>query len=128
MCLQASRQATTNDDIIRELQRLGKSVKEVKQDSERFRMAFEQTQQQISQIVITSKQIEKSQEFLAEQFDKIQVDFKSFKEEIGYVKAENSKIRQELQVWKETCKDLVGTVDRLEIDLDKINRTAKVKT
>lgn len=65
---------------------------------------------------------------MAEQFDKIQVDFKSFKEEIGYVKAENSKIRQELQVWKETCKDLVGTVDRLEIDLDKINRTAKVKT
>lgn len=45
MCLQASRQATTNDDIIRKLQRLGKSVKEVKQDSERFRMAFEQTQQ-----------------------------------------------------------------------------------
>lgn len=44
------------------------------------------------------------------------------------MKAENSKIRQELQVWKETCKDLVGTVDRLEIDLDKINRTAKVKT
>lgn len=127
MCLQASKQAASNEDIFHELKLLGKAVKEVRQDSERFRLAFEQTQHQISEIVTTSKQIERSQEFLAEQFDHLQADFKSFKEEMGCVKAENSKIRKELQVWKDTCKDLVGTVDRLEIDLDKINRASKMK-
>ena len=127
MCLQASRQTTTNDDIIRELQLLGKVVKEVKVDSENFRLMFQQTQMQISEIVSTSRQIEKSQDFLAEQFDRLQADFKTFKEEVGCVRAENSKIHQELRVWHETCGELAGSVDRLEDDMDRINRAAKAK-
>lgn len=127
MCLRGSKQTATNDDIIRELQLLGKAVNEVKQDSDKFRAVLEKSQQQISEIVATSKQIERSQDFLAEQFDHLQADFKSFKEEVGEVKAENSKIRMELKAWQETCGELAGTVDRLEVDLDRVNRAAKVK-
>lgn len=84
MCLRGSKQTATNDDIIRELQLLGKAVNEVKQDSDKFRAVLEKSQQQISEIVATSKQIERSQDFLAEQFDHLQADFKSFKEKSGW--------------------------------------------
>ncbi|XP_062547411.1 uncharacterized protein LOC134212998 isoform X2 [Armigeres subalbatus] len=121
------RQTTTNDDIIHELQVLGNAVKGVKHDSEKFRLLFEDTRMQIADIVSTSKQIEKSQVFLTHQFDQLTADFKSFKEEVGSVKAENSKIRKELKMWQDTCGDLVGSVDRLEVDMDNINRSAKAK-
>lgn len=118
----------TNDDIIRELRSLGLSVKEVQLESAKFREMFEQTQAQITVLISTSKQIEQSQEFLAGQFDSLQADFKSFKEELAGVKAENSRSRKELDVCKDTCAELIDTVDRLEVDLDRINRASLSKS
>lgn len=124
MSTKSNKQEATNDDIIRELKSLGLSVKEVQQESAKFRAMFEQTQVQMSELITTSKQIERSQEFLAGQFDSLQVDFQAFKEEVGYVKAESSKLRKELDIWKNTCGVLVDTVDQLEVDLDRINRAS----
>lgn len=123
----ANRQSESNNDIINELKLLGQSVREIKQESVHVRLAVEQSQLQMKALIDTSKQIEKSQEFLANQFDELRSEFIGFKSEVGHLKDECTRSKQEICEWQRKHMELSQTVTRMEIELDKVNRSALSK-
>lgn len=122
-----NRQQNDNAEIINELKLLGQSVREVKQESAHVRIAVEQTQLQMKALVETTVQIEKSQDFLANQFDGLRAEFGAFKNELTYLKEECSRSKQEVCEWQNKHRELSQTVTRMELELDKVNRSTLSK-
>lgn len=94
MYAKLNHQQTHNDEIINELKLLGQSLREVKQESAHVRMAVENTQMQMKAVVETTKQIEKSQEFLSSQFEGLRTEFGAFKSELSNLKTECNSSKQ----------------------------------
>lgn len=115
-----SQAGSGNEDILKELQQLNRSVKESKEESAHIRIAFEKIRMEISALVTTSKHIEESQEFLANRFDVMQADLKTFGVELGKLNADNVCLHKEIDGCKEN-------VQRLEMELDKMQRATLSK-
>lgn len=127
MYAQGNRQSDVNRDIINELKLLSQSVREIKQESVHVRLAVEQSQLQMKALIETTSQIEKSQEFLASQFDGLRHEFNAFKNELGHLKEECTKYKREVCEWKQKHSELSQTVARVEVEMDKVNRSALSK-
>lgn len=123
MHLKTSQSKVDYSDIVEELRSLAQAVREVKQESTNVRIVFEETQQQIITMVETTKRIEESQDFLASQFDSIQADFNSFKNEVSGLKQKTEKFEKEVKEWQLKHQHLSTTVAQLELEVDKLNRS-----
>lgn len=115
------------DDVIAEIRLLGQSVRDANQESAHVRRTVEKTQAQMVVLVETTKHIEESQEFLAKQFDELQDNFKIFKQQLGGLTAENKKMRKEVDDLNEKYNNLFSTFERLEMNIDKVNRSSVSK-
>lgn len=127
MSAHSKKQGGNYDDVIAEIRLLGQSVRDANQESAHVRRTVEKTQSQMKVLIQTTKQIEESQEFLAKQFDALQSNFNAFKQQLGGLSAENKKIRREVDDLNEKYTNLLLTYERLEMDMDKVNRSTVSK-
>lgn len=115
------------DAVVAELHALNKSMNDSRKETCQLRYVVEESRLQLSALVTTSVKIEESQQFLSNQFDTLQSDFRRFKEDMEAVKTENIKIHNEVLDWKKKHQELSTKVDSLELELDKTNRQLLAK-
>lgn len=127
MSAHSKKQQGSYDDVVSEIRLLGQSVRDASQESAHVRRTVEQTQSQMVVLIETTRHIEESQEFLAKQFDELQSNFNDFKQQLSGLSAENNKMRKELDDLTEKYTDLLTTFERLEINMDRINRSSVSK-